>query len=46
MRSGNDPRLSWYLEKLGDDEKEMQVAIQPRQIREPKFVRGYMQDDW
>jgi hypothetical protein len=47
MRSMGDPRLRGYLEALEKAEDSMRVGIQPRQIKEPKYVTGYLEsDEW
>jgi hypothetical protein len=47
LRAAGDPRFTSYLEKLRESEKSMAVGIQPRQVREAKFVKGFGEDsEW
>ncbi len=45
LRSAGDARFSAYRDKLKLSEDSLGIAIQPRQIREAKFVRGFMEDE-
>lgn len=45
LRSIGDPRTVTYEKKVEKSEKLFAHAIQPRQVREPRFVTGYMSDD-
>jgi hypothetical protein len=45
LRSVGDKRWRIYTDKVKDSEKTLQAGIQPRQVREGKFVTGYMESD-
>lgn len=47
LRSAGDPRYASYRDKLKESEDAMRVGIQPRQVREAKFVVGFGEDsEW
>jgi hypothetical protein len=45
LRALGDPRLANFEKQRKDSMDEARISIQPRQIREAKFVRGYMEDE-
>jgi hypothetical protein len=45
LRSVGDKRWRIYTDKVKESEKTLQAGIQPRQVREGKFVTGYMESD-
>lgn len=45
LRSMNDPRLQDYLAKLEWQKTSLINSVNTRQVKEPKFVRGYMEDE-
>lgn len=45
LRGIGDPRAASYALKVNDSEKKLAIGVQPRQVREGKFVTGYMEDD-
>lgn len=47
MRAAKDPRLADYLAKMEYQKDMIVVSINDRQVKEPKFVTGYMQhEEW
>lgn len=45
LASAGDGRYRIFNDRLKDQEDKVRVEIQPRQIREPKFVKGFMEDE-
>jgi len=45
LRGTGDPRAASYAEKVKDSEKKLAIGIQPRQVREAKFAKGYMEEE-
>lgn len=46
LRSMKDPRLSSYEDKLKLQSTSVINAINTRQVKEPMFVKGFMEDMW
>jgi hypothetical protein len=46
LKSAGDPRYRTFKESLNDMTDNLRTQIQPRQIREPKFVTAFMEGDW
>jgi hypothetical protein len=46
MRTIGDERLAVYLEKLDKQEQTVIASINTRQSKEPKFVTGYMEEEF
>lgn len=45
LRMAASPALAAWEEHLAEKKKHVQQNIEPRQAREPKFVRGYMEEE-
>jgi uncharacterized membrane protein len=45
LRSINDPRLQGYTDKLSLQRASVIQSINERQIKEPVFVTGYLEDE-
>jgi hypothetical protein len=43
MRAGQDDRLQMYQDKLGSQRDSIMNSVNVRQVREPRFVRGYQE---
>ncbi len=46
LRSAGDNRYELYLEKLKAQEAGVIDCVNARQIKDPEYVRGYLEDDW
>lgn len=46
LRTKNDARLPLFLDKLHEQEIRIGDAISRRQIRDPVYVKGYMEEDY
>lgn len=45
LRGVVDKRAASYDEKVKESEKKLAIGIQPRQVRDAKFVTGFMEND-
>jgi hypothetical protein len=46
LRETNDPQLSGYLDKLEKQREMLLESLADQQVREPQFVRGFMEGEW
>lgn len=46
LRSAGDARFSMFNDKVKKSEDLMAIGIQPRQIKEAKFVTGFMEEEY
>jgi hypothetical protein len=46
LRETNDPQLSGYLDKLEKQRQMVVESLADQQVREPQFVRGFMEGEW
>jgi hypothetical protein len=46
LREANDPQLQGYLDKLEKQRQMVVESLADQQVREPQFVRGFMEGEW